>query len=434
MKNCIALLLTISFYSLLNAQTIDCENLSVETKQCFNVLNGTLEQSQKPEQAVMPSKNIKSSTFNCDCSSDFFTVNNTGEIQQWSLNNNAVTGGSIILTGAKRGGLAYCGPDEARTFYCANYPNHELIYYDTLGNNWITIPTPFDALNNGGFRNDQYYMGYTNSLHHYDGTNFSVVAQFNSEQLTVYDIAVDTLGQAWVFTGPSFANTTKLKVYNKNGLVTSYNFTLSTSGAYGAFFIGDQLYLAQSVGSRIVPVNINGTSVTLGADIFFPNSSFADIASCHCLPDPAPPPCQDLSPTMFILPGNISGVSVVSLAVKVTELNNVDTDGFPISVRIPSDPRLAFVWDIGLTSAALIPVQNSDWNYLGDNGFYHGWTYNGPNLVLNAGTTSAFGFRAFYDPQATSGYTTITATIVPFSGGECNIINNVDSEKLVYFN
>jgi len=36
---------------------------------------------------------------------------------------------------------------------------------------------------------------------------------------------------------------------------------------------------------------------------------------------------------------------------------------------LPSDPRLVFVWDIGLTMAALVPVQNADWNYLGDNGF-----------------------------------------------------------------
>jgi len=43
------------------------------------------------------------------------------------------------------------------------------------------------------------------------------------------------------------------------------------------------------------------------------------------------------------------------------------------------------------------------------------------------------GFQSFYDPQSTNGQTTITATILPYSGGECNALNNTDSERLVYF-
>jgi len=114
-------------------------------------------------------------------------------------------------------------------------------------------------------------------------------------------------------------------------------------------------------------------------------------------------------------------------------VEGVDTDGFTISLRIPSDPRLLFVWSISLTQSAGIPVQNSDWNYLGDNGVFHNWTYNGPGLILTGNAKSAIGFQGFYDPQGTDGQTTITATIVPFSGGDCNIVNNTDSERLVYF-
>jgi len=145
------------------------------------------------------------------------------------------------------------------------------------------------------------------------------------------------------------------------------------------------------------------------------------------------PTCTDLTPIVKILPGNISGNSLVQVAVKLTEVHNIDTDGTVISVRIPSDPRLVFVWDINLTFAAFTPVQNADWNYLGDNGTFHNWTYNGPGLIIDGQSTSAFGFMSFYDPQGTNGQTTITATVVPFSGGECNLINNSDSERLVYF-
>jgi len=152
----------------------------------------------------------------------------------------------------------------------------------------------------------------------------------------------------------------------------------------------------------------------------------ADQSGCENL-------CPDITPTTTILPGNIAGMSVVGVAVEITELNSIDTDGSGILVRVPSDPRLLFVWDPGLTSAALTMVNNADWNYLGDNGIVHTWIYNGPNLVIPAGTTSAFGFISFYDPQNTDGQTTITASIVPFSGGECNILNDTDSERLVYF-
>lgn len=166
------------------------------------------------------------------------------------------------------------------------------------------------------------------------------------------------------------------------------------------------------------PCDFVDTSITLPVT--------ADQSDC-------PFPCPDLTPIMTILPGNIAGMSSVEVAVQVTELDSVHTNGSIIVVRVPSDPRLIFVWNIGLTLAALVPVQNADWNYLGDNGFVHTWTYNGPGLIIPADGTAAFGFQSFYDPQSTDGQTTLTATIIPFSGGECNALNNTDSERLVYF-
>ncbi len=152
----------------------------------------------------------------------------------------------------------------------------------------------------------------------------------------------------------------------------------------------------------------------------------ADQSDCENL-------CPDLTPITTILPGNIAGGSVVNVAVELTELNGFDTDGSGILVRMPSDPRLAFVWDPFLTSIALIPVNNSDWNYLGDNGVVHTFQYVGNGTVIAGSSTTAFGFTSIYDPQNTDGQTTITASLVPFSGGECFVLNNSDSERLVYF-
>ncbi len=143
--------------------------------------------------------------------------------------------------------------------------------------------------------------------------------------------------------------------------------------------------------------------------------------------------CPDLTPIITILPGNIAGVAAVGIAIEITELNGFDTDGTTITVRVPSDPRLTFIWDPGLTSVAFTNVNNADWNYLGDNGFVHLFEFTGPTGVIAASGTEAFGMEATYDPQSTDGQTTITSTIIPFSGGECNILNNTDSERLVYF-
>ncbi len=153
----------------------------------------------------------------------------------------------------------------------------------------------------------------------------------------------------------------------------------------------------------------------------------ADQSNCEGL-------CPDLTPIMTILPGNIAGVSGVGVAVKVTELNTRDTDGSLIRVRIPNDPRFVFVWNPNLTTAALTPVNNADWNYQGIiGGLFHEWHYTSNSGTIIGGATEAFGFEGTYDPQSTDGQTTITATVFPFSGGECNLSNNTDSERLVYF-
>jgi len=151
--------------------------------------------------------------------------------------------------------------------------------------------------------------------------------------------------------------------------------------------------------------------------------------------DPTDPldDCPDITPITTILPGNIAGASAVGVAVEITELNGIDTDGSGIFVRMPSDPRLTFVWDPTLTTVALTPVNNANWNYLGNNGVVHTFQYNVPGQVIVGGQTQAFGFEGAYDPQATDGQTTITASIVPFGGGECNVLNDTDSERLVYF-
>ncbi len=141
--------------------------------------------------------------------------------------------------------------------------------------------------------------------------------------------------------------------------------------------------------------------------------------------------CPDLSPILNLLPNNIFGLSNINVVAEIAEVKGADTDGTAIRVRIPSDQRLLFSYDPTLTNIGFNPVNNSDWTYVGDNGFIHEFSY--IPSVLSANGRTAFGFIGLYDPQSTVGQTTLTATIVPLSGGECEFTNNTDAETLIYF-
>ncbi len=138
----------------------------------------------------------------------------------------------------------------------------------------------------------------------------------------------------------------------------------------------------------------------------------------------------DLSVVATVIPANVQGVSTVSTVIKVSEVAGYDTEGSMIKVRVPSDDRYNFIWDPGLTQIGFNIVDNTAWNYTGDNGIFHNFEFSG---VLSASNSLSFGFIGFYDPQNTNGQTTISVTVVPFSGGETNPANNADSELLIYF-
>lgn len=138
----------------------------------------------------------------------------------------------------------------------------------------------------------------------------------------------------------------------------------------------------------------------------------------------------DLTVVATLIPANIQGISTVSTVIRVSEVGGYDTEGSTITVRIPADERFAFIWDPFLTQIGFNTVNNSLWNYTGSNLIFHNFEFSG---VLGAGQNLQFGYIGAYDPQNTNGQTTISATVVPFSGGETNPANNADSELLIYF-
>ena len=142
------------------------------------------------------------------------------------------------------------------------------------------------------------------------------------------------------------------------------------------------------------------------------------------------PVCPDLTPIVSVVPSSISGSSTVGAAIEIFQLAENKTDGSAIKVRIPADPRFTFAWNPTLMNVGFTPVNNSDWIYLGNNGLFHEFEYYG---ILGPNHKSAFGIIGNYDPQNTSGSTTLTVTVVPGSSNECVFFNNSDAEIISYF-
>jgi hypothetical protein len=239
--------------------------------------------------------------FDYNCSKDFWTKKSDQfgvYIQKWSLINNLITGGDTILIGGGSNGIAFCGDPALPTFYSAI--DTAITYYDRSINQWVNIQSSSVPLyNNGGYENDQYYMGTVwdttlgqpaaRVLYYFDGLNLITIDSLQDDMISVADIAVDTLGRAWVFLAQSTFLSTfltyKLNVYDNTGFITSYNITFNSYHAYGAFFLNDILYVGFGNNNglnpnSIIPIIINGGIAQLGTSISFPDSSYSDMASC----------------------------------------------------------------------------------------------------------------------------------------------------------
>lgn len=183
-----------------------------------------------------------------------------------------------------------------------------------------------------------------------------------------------------------------------------------------------------SMPSTIGYHNPNNQSLPIPNDTIFQLSGpLCDTATVYITVE-APIEDPDLAPIITVIPANIQGLSTVGVAISISELAGFPTSGAVI-VRIPKDPRLVFSWDPTLTFVAFNSVDNTDWTYSGTPVF-HQFLYVNP---LPAFDHTAFGFVATYDPQNTDGQTTLTATIIPFTGGDSKPNNNVDSEIIIYF-
>ncbi len=234
--------------------------------------------------ALFSQNSFQFTNFNADCNTDFWTITVDGYIQQWSLSGGVISGGDTILSGGGQS-LSYCGNSNSPTFFTDNWNPGEIgiNYYDS-DSGWINIPTVNHVQDNGGHLNDQYYTavgGVIQYVNYWDGTNLLVIDSLPGEFFAgIFDIAVDTLGHAWVFTASSPGSTIdSLKVYDQSGKINSYSFQYDILG-YGSFFLNNTLYIG-TIQDSIFPVLISGNVAQPGIGIPFSSNNFTDMASCQ---------------------------------------------------------------------------------------------------------------------------------------------------------
>lgn len=282
------MLISICLLSLNQAFGQDPDNISL--KQDIRYNPNTASYDSGPVQPII-NKNIDLETldFSCNCLTDFWTVSAEGKIQLWSLNDDTITGGSTVVSGASEG-LAYCGNPNDLTFYSGK-GDVGILYYDAM-TSWTEIPIPFSLNNNGGYLHDQYYQGIGNTnpycriLYYLEGNEVIMIDSLSDKVYAVADIAVDSLGQAWTFAGTG-SNSNWIYVYDKTGLINTYDLFFNAYNAYGLTFINDVLYIGFGPNNNVyhgalVPVYIDNSTASLGDPIAFPYS-FYDLAECNCI-------------------------------------------------------------------------------------------------------------------------------------------------------
>ena len=140
----------------------------------------------------------------------------------------------------------------------------------------------------------------------------------------------------------------------------------------------------------------------------------------------------DLTPIIFARPILIKGPTTVNVVVNVIELNGIATTG-GITLYITKDPMLSLTFD---PNAVSLPghtgsVQNNQWAFDGtSNPNYYVLT---TQATIDGQSALSVGLSGQFTPGVTQGQTSVNAVLVGGSGGEANVTNNSDADKLEYF-
>lgn len=268
----------------------------------FNPLTNsfTVTTADKPASAAQVDNLISyTSASGIQCTANSFWAYASSGADLFTLDAGVITKiGTTVITGQFDANLAYCnnlnGGGFSPTFYSTKNFNQP-VYYDGTGVTNTPTISPNKIMNCGGNGNYLYYIMYdslfaTKAIVRYDGSTITTVYSLHdSVTITVADLAVDSAGNVWFFTGPN-NNTLQsdtLHVVSPVGqLLHQYPFPYNTLNGYGCFLLHGKLYVGLGGSNTdhpntILPVTITSGAATAGTPISMPVTTvYSDMASC----------------------------------------------------------------------------------------------------------------------------------------------------------
>lgn len=228
----------------------------------------------------------------------FWAITSTGA-DLFTLNNDTIKKtGTTNFTTPFDPNLAFCnnlnGGAYNPTFYSTKNFNQP-VYFDSTRFINSTDSFPDKLINCGGSRDFLYYISYDTSFKakaivRYTGSSFLQVYSFHaSETATVADLAVDSSGNVFFFTGINNGAlvTDTLNVISSTGqLLKQYPLLYNTYNAYGCFLLHGKLYVGLGPSNlnhpnTVLPVTLTATSAIAGIPIAMPVTTvYSDMASC----------------------------------------------------------------------------------------------------------------------------------------------------------
>jgi hypothetical protein len=240
-----------------------------------------------------------SSLSGVSCIANSFWAIASTTVDQFTLEGDVITKvGTTVIAGAFDPNLAFCnnlnGGTFSPTFYSTiNY--NQPVYLDSTVVTSTSSIWPDKLINCGGSGKYLYYLSYDNTykakaIVRFNGSTISTVFNLrNDVTATVADLAIDSTGNVWFFTGLNNGEvqTDTLNVISPAGqLLKQYPFPYNTYSAYGSFLLNRKIYVGlgsdnTSHRNTILPITITATSATAGTPIPMPVTTvYSDLASC----------------------------------------------------------------------------------------------------------------------------------------------------------
>ena len=142
-------------------------------------------------------------------------------------------------------------------------------------------------------------------------------------------------------------------------------------------------------------------------------------------------PAPDLSPVIYVAPSTQYGPSTFTVVVDVFELNGSPTNPKrALKVYVNKQSLVKLTFDDMAMMVGGKTVQNSAWSFDDSDEFFY---IISTNTVISGGDQLSFGLLGELTPNSTSGIFSVGATIIPLSGGELKLTNNIDVDRVRYF-